>query len=764
MQRGGDRWVHELEQKAIWVVWRYEVEKGKRRKVLYSIKTKRRCGTNFGYHDTWATYKEVLNARNTMKADGIGFIIPKGYAVIDLDHKNDDDALLQDICKSISSYTELSPSGEGRHIICKLDVSKLPQKEGKWDSEYFMKNSNIEVEFYAGGFTNRYMTYTKNVSRDLPICDCTDSILWFLEKYMRKDTYKIVKETPLGNGEYRELDDMDIICTARRAKNAEKFSALYDRGDISSYGSSSEADLAECSILAFYTGGNPETVDRLHRAGALMRDKWDREDYREATIQKAIGLCKGNYYTGKRPSPSFVYKDDKGRRHISCPLLAKCFREGQYLISVRDSARGGVQRYLYEDGCYKPYADEMLKGVIKSYITDYDETILCMRDVNEVFQQLVTDLHFINNDMLNSDEAIINFTNGILNVNNLQMLEHSPNILSTIQLPCAWNGYEELTPIFDSFLNDLTDGNREVQELILEFIGVCLSNVKGWRMKKALFMVGPGDTGKSQLKSLTEMLLGKGNFVAIDLSEIEARFGTGNIYGKRLAGSSDMSFMTIDELKTFKKCTGGDSLFAEYKGQNGFEFTYNGLLWFCMNRLPRFGGDDGEWVYNRIMQVECKNVIPLEKQDKLLLDKLYTERSGIIYKAVMALKRLIKNGYCFSEPVVVKDARTKYHDENNTVVAFFNDCMVERENGKVEDNCTTGRVYKMYRAWCNDNNHGYCKTASEFRDEIANYLNKPYAELVTRRGKGGSFYKDYTISDEAKENYRKTYDYDDFFL
>ena len=44
-------------------------------------------------------------------------------------------------------------------------------------------------------------------------------------------------------------------------------------------------------------------------------------------------------------------------------------------------------------------------------------------------------------------------------------------------------------------------------------------------------MVGPGDTGKSQLKSLTELLLGKGNFVAIDLGEIEARFGTGNIYG-----------------------------------------------------------------------------------------------------------------------------------------------------------------------------------------------------------------------------------------
>lgn len=137
----------------------------------------------------------------------------------------------------------------------------------------------------------------------------------------------------------------------------------------------------------------------------------------------------------------------------------------------------------------------------------------------------------------------------------------------------------------------------------MEFIGVCVSNIKGWRMKKSLFLVGAGDTGKSQLKSLVERMLGSENFVGIDLKEIEARFGTGAIYGTRLAGSSDMSFMSVDELKTFKKITGGDSLFAEFKGQQGFQYTYGGLLWFCMNRLPKFGGDDGQWVYNRIMVV-----------------------------------------------------------------------------------------------------------------------------------------------------------------
>ena len=109
----------------------------------------------------------------------------------------------------------------------------------------------------------------------------------------------------------------------------------------------------------------------------------------------------------------------------------------------------------------------------------------------------------------------------------------------------------------------MTGGNKETEQLLLEFIGVILSNVKGWRMKKALFLVGDGNTGKSQLKSLTERLLGSENYIGIDLKEIEARFGTGAVYSTRLAGSSDMSFLTVDELKTFKKMTGGDALYAE---------------------------------------------------------------------------------------------------------------------------------------------------------------------------------------------------------
>lgn len=62
--------------------------------------------------------------------------------------------------------------------------------------------------------------------------------------------------------------------------------------------------------------------------------------------------------------------------------------------------------------------------------------------------------------------------------------------------------------------------------------------------------------------------------------------------------------------------------------------------------LPKFG-DDGKWVYDRIKLIESNNVIPEHQQDKMLLDKMYAEREGIVHKMVMALKIVIDNGYRF---------------------------------------------------------------------------------------------------------------------
>ena len=450
-----------------------------------------------------------------------------------------------------------------------------------------------------------------------------------------------------------------------------------------------------------------------------------------------------------------------GEPYIVVPLLAKHVREHLDYILVRDNGKQGLLKYVYEDGCYRLYSNDILMGIIKQYIADYDEEMVKMSKVNEVLQHITTDLNYVGQNELDANENLINFKNGLLSVSEdaLTLIPHTPNVYSTIQIPCSWTGKPEPTPVFDSYMHTLTNGDKAIECLLLEFIGVCISNIKGWRLKKSLFLVGDGDTGKSQLKSLVERLLGKGNFIGIDLKEIEARFGTGAIYGTRLAGSSDMSFLTVDELKTFKKITGGDSLYTEFKGQQAFEFNYNGLLWFCMNRLPKFGGDNGQWVYNRIMVVRCLNVIPKGRQDKRLLDKMYAERDGIVYKAVRALQTVIRNGYRFSEPESVTAARSQYMSENSTVISFYEECMCPWQDGKINRHCTTGRIYRVYQAWCRENNNGFAKTAKEFREDLADYLGSTYADMTTRQ-KGNTYYKEYSLTLEAKEQYAREYGYD----
>ena len=622
-----------LKQKRIWVAWNYRLVDGRLTKKpisIYGTPT----GTDEAYSHTWATYDEAVAAKEKYGFSGIGFVVPKGYFFLDIDHMDLSDPFVQLLMERFATYVERSVSGKGLHLYGMCDLSKLPtytEEKGilRLSKDFYTKNPHNSLELYVGGLTNRYAVYTGDAVNDVEFNECTSAILTTLDKDMRK-------KPKTNYSEKRDGDDrgiFDVVCSLRKQKNGEKFCKLYDKGDFSDYRSQSEADNALCAMIAFRTGDDPAAIDQIFRSSALYRDKWEREDYRENTIVKGIEACHGTFHKSKMEHPPFIrFNEKSGEPYVVVPLLAKYIRENIDYILVRDSGKQGTLLFVYEDGAYRLYSKDMMLGVIKAPVAAYDEELVRMGMITEAYNLITTDLNYVGQDELNADETIINFQNGLLRVTDkeLNLISHAPDVYSTIQIPCRWIGQQQPTPVFDQYLKTLTNGDDAVAQLLLEFIGVCISNIKGWRMKKSLFLVGDGDTGKSQLKSLVELLLGRGNFIGIDLKEIEARFGTGAIYGTRLAGSSDMSFLSVDELKTFKKITGGDSLFAEFKGQQGFEYTYNGVLWFCMNRLPKFGGDDGQWVYDRIMVVRCPNVIPKDQQDKKLLDKLYAERDGIV--------------------------------------------------------------------------------------------------------------------------------------
>jgi primase-polymerase (primpol)-like protein len=94
-----------------------------------------------------------------------------------------------------------------------------------------------------------------------------------------------------------DLTDDEVIRRAGEAANGQKFRALW-AGDVGGYGSQSEADAALVSLLRFWVGDDEARIDALFRRSGLVRDKWDRPDYRRRTLALAAD---GAVYTPREP-------------------------------------------------------------------------------------------------------------------------------------------------------------------------------------------------------------------------------------------------------------------------------------------------------------------------------------------------------------------------------------------------------------------------------------------------------------------------------
>jgi putative DNA primase/helicase len=114
----------ELKVRPQWVVWKAEGEKPD--KVPYSARTGRKASSTDLL--TWSTFEEAIEAYEDGDCSGVGFVFCSGdpYTGIDLDdcvHENGEIAIWAlEIVRYLDSYTELSVSGSGLHIIVRGDL------------------------------------------------------------------------------------------------------------------------------------------------------------------------------------------------------------------------------------------------------------------------------------------------------------------------------------------------------------------------------------------------------------------------------------------------------------------------------------------------------------------------------------------------------------------------------------------------------------------------------------------------------------------
>lgn len=298
----------ELTERDQWVVWRIEECDGKRTKVPYDAQTGRHASSTDP--STWAAFSQALVAYETdTRWDGVGFVVSADdpYTGIDLDdHRNPETGELSTraaaLVAELDSYAEQSPSGTG------IRVFVHGTKPGTRCKRAFGAGA---IEIYD---TARFFTVTGQQLDGAPIT---------IEP--RQEALNALYEAAFGKSEPEpsatssasqrslSVSDDDILDRARRAENGAKFVALWN-GDVSGHNNDdSAADLALCSMLAFWCGPDPQRIEHLFSQSQLGgRAKWqNRADYRERTIQAAL-RGRTEYHEWPEQRPTFTLNGDGG--------------------------------------------------------------------------------------------------------------------------------------------------------------------------------------------------------------------------------------------------------------------------------------------------------------------------------------------------------------------------------------------------------------------------------------------------------------------
>ena len=265
---------NELKEYDQWVCWKYVEVSGRKTKMPITPNAGRMARTNDP--STWGTYKDALEMSKYY--DGIGFVFTENdpFVGIDIDHCKKETGLedfAKNLIDSCSSYTELSPSGNGIHIIGR---AKLPHGESG-------KRTNL-IEIYA---KTRFFTMTGNsFSESLnSIQDIQNVVDSLFEEYFKEDEVKKTREANKNvdvSFEAAPIMDSDIEFLESvifKQKDGNLLRDLFNGENPMKGGDRSYNDYYFCLKLNWANNNDLAQTDRIMRSSGRMRPKWDEVHY-----------------------------------------------------------------------------------------------------------------------------------------------------------------------------------------------------------------------------------------------------------------------------------------------------------------------------------------------------------------------------------------------------------------------------------------------------------------------------------------------------
>lgn len=739
----------ELKTLKQWVLWGYKEqfdEKGIATKPTKVPLQPNGSMAESNNENTWVTFDEAFNTFivNPTKFNGIGFMFKPPYVGFDTDDSIDletgeIDPTTLVIMSTLKSYTEISPSGKGFHIIVKTHAP-LPANRYKKKGNY---------ECYE---ENRFFTFTGNVYKGLNTVEWRDKEATtiinklFLKPEVTKGTNEIIPITD-------RLTLNEVYEVMNRSKNSNKL-RLFLAGEWTAAGnfpSQSEADSAFLMDLAFFTQKDPQMMEEIFCASGMYRpEKWHRKQnntyFGRLEIENAISRCT-NVYKPKSPKKKKAEQDlkeavavEKKEQKVSSPKKTwwqtnpngtRTFIHFELAQVVLD--RVTIVRYptphsdLYYYNAKKGIFEQDKSGRQLNYIIRSFDKDLKTSHVREVSAYLQDTTPVINS----LDTNHIAVENGLIDLTTFELKDFSNNVFLTQKISTSYNK-DAFDPFVESTLQKVTDGYAaSIQNIKEMFACVLYPKVL---VPKMFYLYGrTAHNGKSSILNMIQETFNKdgGNISAVSPQRLANNtFAGSSMYGKLANIVDDQPDQIIEDSGSLKTIITGGYIEIERKGRDSETVKMNVTMITASNYFPNFK-ESGKQINRRL------HIIPFDHDfstdpdcvsdsESMRLIASESARQYVLKLAVETLSIMLSNPAAekltFNEKAL--EAGATFAEHNDPLADYF----FEHDVEYFEDTIGT-RVLQEYEEWCN-NNRTMPLGAKRFKETVSTQLDM---EWTTKR-------------------------------
>ena len=207
---------------------------------------------------------------------------------------------------------------------------------------------------------------------------------------------------------------------------------------------------------------------------------------------------------------------------------------------------------------------EFLGEKVVKAISHKIHNFLTTTHINEVIEKIKRETYELRENFNQGNFLAVK--NGVLDLDNLKLIDHSPDHLLTRGLDVIFNPDAECSRI-DKFLGEICPEKRNILE---EMMAYCLE--PNYRHHKIFMLVGGGANGKSTLLELLTTFLGSKNTSHVPMQAFEkSNFSTQALYGKMANIFADLPSKALYSTGIVKTLSGEDTISADVKNKDRIE-------------------------------------------------------------------------------------------------------------------------------------------------------------------------------------------------